>query len=44
VSSDRRFGTDEADWCEKKKESPKAIIASVEREITSSLRVKGGVF
>jgi D-sedoheptulose 7-phosphate isomerase len=39
ASSDRRFGTDEADWCEKK-EIPKAIIASVEREIASSLRVK----
>ncbi len=39
ASSDRRFGTDEADWSEKK-EIPKAIIASVEREIASSLRVK----
>ena len=39
ASSDRRFGTDEADWSEKK-EIPQAIIASVEREIASSLRVK----
>jgi hypothetical protein len=39
ASSDRRFGTDEADWSEKK-EILKAIIASVEREIASRLGVK----
>jgi D-sedoheptulose 7-phosphate isomerase len=39
ASSHRKFGTDQADWSENKDNS-KAVIASVEREIASSLRVK----
>jgi len=39
ASSDRKFWSDEVDQSEKS-ESPKATIASVKRELASSLRVK----